>query len=410
MLTQRASTETGKPKTSLHARSKLLPLALAGLGACALLAVSGVQAQGNYPILPNQKATAARVATDGVPLSELAPNAPDSYTVKRGDTLWAISRIFLKSPWRWPELWGMNMSQIRNPHLIYPGQILYLDKSNGRARLRVGTPVSGDMRLSPQIRITNLDASPLPTIPSKLLEPFLSQPLIVEPEVMAAAPRIIATAESRVFIGVNDLAYIRGNTGETKDFQVFRPAKPLRHPITNEIVAYESTYLGSATKVRGAKQLQVEEQNRVVSFFKDQQPTEEAATIIIRTMKQEMGVDDRLLPTPPTEIFSYVPRSPDKQIEARVMSIYEGVGLAGQNSVVTLTAGSEQGLDRGHVLAVWRAGINVTDRTSADKATLKLPDERYGYLLVFRVFKNVSYALVLQTENVVQIGDKTTNP
>jgi hypothetical protein len=405
MLSQRAS------KQGVYGALQSCGLATLALATLASFATTTASAQGNYPISPTQKATASRVANDGVPISELAPNAPDSYTVKRGDTLWAISKIFLKSPWRWPELWGMNMSQIRNPHLIYPGQTLYLDKSNGRARLRMGAG-DGDrtVRVSPQNRITNLDPSALPTISAKYLEPFLSQPLIVEPDVMEAAPRIIATQEARVFIGPNDLAYIRGNTNDLKQFQVFRPAKPLRHPITNEIVAYESTFLGTADMLRAAKPLPVVEENAVVGFFREKAPTEEAATIVIRTMKQEMGVGDRLLPTPPSELFSYVPRAPDKPVDARIMSVYEGVSLAGQNSVVTITAGSEQGIDRGHVLAVWRAGKNVKDKTSEDKANLRLPDERYGYLLVFRVFKNVSYALVLQTENIVQLGDRATQP
>ena len=99
----------------------------------------------NYPITSQQKSTAKQVAEAGVPLSELAPNAPDSYVVKRHDTLWGISGLFLKKPWRWPELWGMNLQQIHNPHLIFPGQVLYLDKSNGRARLRVGEPVASSV-------------------------------------------------------------------------------------------------------------------------------------------------------------------------------------------------------------------------------------------------------------------------
>ena len=105
------------------------------------LAGTGVAAAADLPVTPQQRGTAQRVAQDGVALSELAPGAPDSHTVRPGDTLWDISKIFLRSPWRWPELWGMNLDQIRNPHLIYPGQMLVLDTSNGRARLRMGRAV-----------------------------------------------------------------------------------------------------------------------------------------------------------------------------------------------------------------------------------------------------------------------------
>ena len=116
-------------------------IAWAGALAAAVLSAAPAGAT-NYPVTPQQRGTAQQVAQAGVPLSELSPNAPDSHTVKRGDTLWDISRLFLRSPWRWPELWGMNLDQIRNPHLIFPGQVLYLDKTGGRARLRVGQAVT----------------------------------------------------------------------------------------------------------------------------------------------------------------------------------------------------------------------------------------------------------------------------
>ena len=130
-----------------------------------LAAVLGAAPAGatNYPVTPQQRGTAQQVAQAGVPLSELSPNAPDSHTVKRGDTLWDISRMFLRSPWRWPELWGMNLDQIRNPHLIFPGQVLYLDKTGGRARLRVGQAVGADgniVKLSPRVRGEPLDTRP----------------------------------------------------------------------------------------------------------------------------------------------------------------------------------------------------------------------------------------------------------
>ena len=130
----------------------------------------------NFPISPTQRATAEQVAQKGVPIGELAPNAPDVYTVKRGDTLWAISGIYLLRPWRWPELWGMNLQQIRNPHLIFPGQKLYLEKKDGYARLRT-SPGDADketVRLSPRTRYESLAGAALPTLPPHLIEPFLT--------------------------------------------------------------------------------------------------------------------------------------------------------------------------------------------------------------------------------------------
>ncbi len=150
----------------------------------------------DYPITSQQRGTAQKVAQDGVPLSELSPTAPDSYTVKTRDTLWDISKLFLKSPWRWPELWGMNLDQIRNPHLIYPGQILYLDKTGGRARLRVGQAVGGNDKLSPRVRSSELGADSLASIPFGLIEPFLNEAVVFQGNELDAAPRARITRPS----------------------------------------------------------------------------------------------------------------------------------------------------------------------------------------------------------------------
>ena len=178
--------------TSRFASSALM------LAAGALLALPAL-AQ-NYPITAGQKATAEQVAQAGVPLSELAPNAPDNYTVKRGDTLWAISKIFLKSPWRWPELWGMNLKEIKNPHLIYPGQQLFLEKKDGRATLRTGASGTGDaptdtVKVSPRTRYEALSGGALPTIDFNQIESFLAEPIVVDEKGLTAAPRIVAGAQ-----------------------------------------------------------------------------------------------------------------------------------------------------------------------------------------------------------------------
>src|SRR5689334_21456021 len=192
--------------------------------ACAALIASGGFAPAlwaqNFPITPGQRSTAEQVAAAGVPLSELAPDAPDTYTVKRGDTLWAISGLFLRSPWRWPELWGMNMEEVRNPHRIYPGQTLYLEKVDGRARLRAGQPPSGmpeaaeTVRVSPRVRLDALPETAIPTLPPHVIEPFLNEAILVEDaSILDRAPRIVAAPEERVLITQGDRAYVRGRTG-----------------------------------------------------------------------------------------------------------------------------------------------------------------------------------------------------
>ena len=212
-----------------------------------------------------QRAVANKVARDGVPLSALAANAPDSYTVKKGDTLWAISGIFLKSPWRWPELWGMNKAEVQNPHLIFPGQVLHLEKINGRARLRFGQSAgngmpSGTIRVSPQVRVSSLKDSAIQAIPNHLIEPFLNQAIIVNEQEFLQAPRFVATQEGRTLLSAGDRGYVRAwrdgdlsmKPGMPRSYRVYREATPLRDPETKEILAYEAQYLGKADLVRAA--------------------------------------------------------------------------------------------------------------------------------------------------------------
>ena len=165
-----------------HATGLVAALALAlGLGAQA--------AEPSFPITSQQRSTAQQVAQSGVALSELAPNAPDSYVVKRGDTLWDISKLFLRSPWRWPELWGMNLEQIRNPHLIYPGQTLVLEKSGGRARLSVAGSQPGDtVKLSPRVRDTGPSTGPITAVPLRFIEGFLNDAVIFEGDSLERSP------------------------------------------------------------------------------------------------------------------------------------------------------------------------------------------------------------------------------
>ncbi|MEO8123616.1 MAG: LysM peptidoglycan-binding domain-containing protein [Burkholderiales bacterium] len=196
------------------ARATVLKAALCG-AALGLPVAAAMAATGpNFPITPEQRSTAKEVAHAGVPLSELAPNAPDTYTVKKGDTLWDISGLYLKRPWRWPELWGMNLEQIRNPHLIYPGQMLFLEKVDGRARLRMGRAVGGSVdvvKLSPQVR-SGPAGDALSSVNMNLIEPFLNEAVIFETNALEDAPAIVATTEDQVLLSRGNLAYAVGGT------------------------------------------------------------------------------------------------------------------------------------------------------------------------------------------------------
>ncbi|MDG5975963.1 peptidoglycan-binding LysM [Hydrogenophaga taeniospiralis CCUG 15921] len=445
---------------NFHPIQTLRPLACA-VAVFATLASATAWAQ-NHPITQDQRATANLVAESGVPLHELAPNAPDSHTVKRGDTLWGISSIFLQSPWRWPELWGMNMQDIRNPHLIYPGQVLYLDKSGGRARLSTRRP--GDngepqtVRVSPRTRYEGLSESAIPPISLQAIEAFLTEPLIVDEATFARAPRIVAAKDSRVLLSRGDRAYARSfygdnaqteveplstASGQPRDYRVFRNAVPLKDPSTGEVLAYEAQYVGKAFIVRGesrqaaaaapakvqpaqpaTQDVYTPQFERTAANIERDKPAASAAapakppvgeivpaTIDIVSAKEEMRVGDRLLPEPPREFPHYVPAAPSSTQTGQIVSVYgNAVTFAAQNQVVAINRGREHGIERGHVLALLSDSNTLVDKTDDSRPTLRLPGERNGLMMVFRTFDKVSYALVLQIADGVKVGDRFTNP
>ena len=350
-------------------------------------------------LAPLLAAAAAPGAAAGQPRRcEFLPNAPDQHLVVRGDTLWGISGKFLEHPWCWPQVWGMNREQIRDPHWIYPGQIVYLDRVAGR--LRLGNPagagaadgtVGGTVRLSPQIRIEGLGRDAVLSIPPGAIEPFLSQPLIVEENELNDALRIVATQEGRVSLAKGDRAYGTGDLDGGTSFQAFRPGKPLKDPGTKEIIGYEAVYLGT------------------LKLQRDGSDSGEAHSFTVVSSREEMGVGDRLLPVAPTPFLNYMPHPPYEPVDGRIVSVYGGVTQAGQNQVVTVNLGKNEGLDLGTVLELYRYGGVIKDRTNGKKR-VTLPDERYGTLFIFRVFERISYGLVMQVTDSVQVGDVARSP
>ncbi len=395
----------------------------------------------NLPISAEQNATAKKVSQAGVPLSELAPDAPDTYTIKSGDTLWAISRMYLRSPWRWPELWGMNLEEILNPHLIYPGQTLYLDKRDGRARLTGTAPGAeappptvaagaGDapvavssgrdgasgietVRLSPRIR-SEVARSPLTTLQTRDIEAFLAEPLIVEESELQAAPRIVAAGENRVIIGRGDRVYARGAAStpllddqqKLKQYRVFRNAKPLKDPDTGEVLGYEAEFLGKAALARS------EGSTELASAAGKVDTVLVPATIDIVSAKSEMLVGDRMVPEPEREFLSFTPRAPAAAVNGRIVSIYgsNAVANASQNQVVVINRGKRDGMESGHVLAILKDGQQLTDKTDPARPLIKLPNERNGLMMVFRTYEKLSYALILDVTDSVRVGDRLASP
>ncbi|MDP2823678.1 MAG: LysM domain-containing protein [Sulfuritalea sp.] len=313
---------------------------------------------------------------------ELADGAPDRHIVMPGDTLWGIAAKFLKDPYRWGELWKLNAEEIKNPQRIYPGQVIALDKSGKQPRLKLVTIKE------PRREYVEPLKKGIPSIPPQDIEPFLSEPRVLDAAGLDAAPRVVALQSDRVIAGAGDTIYTTEITTQHKAWQLFRPGKALVDPDSKETLGHEALFLGTARMIKAG----------VPSSF------------LIATSKQEIVRDDRLLAAPRQDVPSYIPRPPATAVKAKVMAIYGGVNFGGPQSVVTLNRGKADGLEVGHVLAADLAGAEVSNRYQGEKTSYKLPDARNGLLFVFRVFDRVSYALVMNATHPVVVGDTVRTP
>jgi len=368
--------------------------------------------------------TAGALAQEAKPV-ELAPDAPDHHVVVRGDTLWGISKLFLKDPFRWPEVWQMNNEQIKNPHRIYPGQVVYLDTSGGQPRLRLGKMVDGgEGKLEPRVYSEDQKRE-IPAIPQQIIEPFLTEPLVVEEDTLQASPRVVATEEGHVAAGAGYKIYATGiNDDAVKSWQIYRPGPPLKDPDSKELLGYEGVYVGAAkflTAGRPANESVYQPPHSRTPGETDLNDAQhgpkyllgasEASSLEVTATKMEVIKGDSLMPAAHPEIMSYVPHAPKAEIIGKVIGIYGGVGEAGRYSIVSLSKGRWDGVEVGHVLAIYRTGEIATNRLDKSYAeAVKLPDERYGLLFVFRVFDRVSYALIMETSRSVVTGDIVQTP
>lgn len=329
----------------------------------------------------------------------LSADAPDSYTVVKGDTLWDISARFLKSPWQWPQLWQLNRQQIANPHLIYPGDIVYLDRSGAQPRLRLGRSLgsgrsddaqasSADtVRLSPRVRAEPLRSEAVPTLNLSAVQHFLNRPLIVEPEGLRDHPRIVATQDGRLYLTRGDLAYVRGiPDASVTDWHIYRPARPLLDPSTRKPIAWETLFVGSAQLLREG----------------------DPSTLRILNNTEEISEGDRLMPATGASLPPLAPRPPTEAVDGRIVSVYRGLDSVGKNNVVAISLGSQQGLEVGHVLAVLSTGRVVTDRER--KQAIQLPNEPIGQIILFRVFDRIAYGLVVAASEPISVGATVATP
>lgn len=361
-------------------------------GLAATLGMLGLVAIGQggnvYAQAPTPMAPAMMPPSQGVKVDPFVASAPTRYTVVRGDTLWGIAKRFLKNPLEWPHIWRMNREQIKNPHWIYPGQVIVIDRLNGTMYLEGRGGDGSTIRVEPEVRVETSERA-IPSIPQDAIEPFLSQPLVVETEQMRSAPRIVGSKNDLVVLARGDYAYVAGITDQSvTSWQVYRPGTALKDPETNQIIAYQAEYLGAAQLIRGG----------------------DPATMLITSFAQEMEPGDRLVPSAPPVLVNYVPHAPANPVKGRVITTLAGVGYAGRTAIVVLNRGSTDGLEIGTVLAAQTAGRDIIDTTNGGRESIKLPDERNGLVFVFRVFDHISYALVLDADIEIERGDVVTQP
>ena len=313
---------------------------------------------------------------------------PDRHVVVKGDTLWDISGTFLDSPWLWPEIWYVN-PQIDNPHLIYPGDVITLVYVDGEPQLRVQRG-KGTFKLSPKVREERLDKA-IPTIPIDAIQQFLTQPLVADKETMENAAYVVSSAGEHLIVGAGDRIYARGLADDQGDrFHVFRPGDPYIDPVTNEVLGHEALYLGDSS----------------VERFGD------PATLKLTRTTREINIGDRLMPMTQKDVHAYfAPHSPDASIEGTIISVVDGVSQIGQYQIVALNRGSREGVDVGTVFEIYQAGDRIMDQVSKERnASVKLPDEKAGILMVFRTFDKVSFGLIMKATSALHVGDIVRTP
>ncbi len=360
----------------------------------------------------------------------LQKNYPERYVVVKGDTLWGISAKFLKDPWQWPKVWKMNRAEIKNPHLIYPGDVVALDYSSGAPQLRL---MHETVTLRPGVIEEPLAKEAIHTIAPSVIGPFLSQPLLIENGQLDSAPRIVSAQENRLVLSPGTRIYVNNiKDGSSTHWNVYRPGEQLTDPDTKEVLGTEAIYLGDVNIARfGAP-----------------------ATADIVRAKEEIFTKDRLVVSADEFKSSFVPHAPETLINGRIMRIYGGVAEAGPNTVVSINRGKRDGLEEGHVLAINRYGRIIKDPeykpTDSNKVVpeqknlkelnldvytgpdgkkvvnlakdpvkakpalapneLKLPDERVGLLMIFRTFDRISYGLIMSSSDAISALDSVQTP
>jgi len=318
----------------------------------------------------------------------LRPQHPDRHVVAKGDTLWDISAKFLKNPWQWPQIWQLNRERIKNPHWIYPGDVIVLDTSSGKPVLKL---VRESVTLEPGVIVTPIKGDAIPAIQPNTILPFLTKPMLISPEDLKAAPRIIAAQEEREILSPGTHIYVQGLPESARAvWAIYREGEPVKDPENGDILGNEAHYLGEAKLLRAG------------------QP----ATLTVTQAKEEIAVKDKLIALEDELSPAYIPHAPESKIQGQIARVSEGINETGYGRVVVLNRGEDQGVERGHVLSVLRKGASMVDPESDPKkpVTIQLPDEPVGLVMVFKTFPKLSYALVMQASQPIHAEDVVSTP
>jgi LysM repeat protein len=324
----------------------------------------------------------------------LAPTAPQSYTVKPGDTLWDISSTFLRDPWYWPEIWQIN-PQVENPHLIYPGDVLALAYgADGSPQLTLER--GGATRLSPRVRSEPLEGA-IRAIPYEIVANFLSKPTVLEKDQVKDTPYVVSTREQHLVAATGNVIYVRGDVeGDINSrYNVIHVGDPLVDPDDNDLIGYHGIYTGEARLLEQG----------------------DPATLEIIGSERETLDGDLLFPGSFDVPMDYVPHAPTQEVDGRVISIINGIYMAGQYQVVVINRGTSHGIEPGHVLAIYVTGTEVTDPRSRGVSrvgglgpNVKLPDWRGGTFMVFKTYDRISYGLIMESTVPIRALDQVRNP
>jgi len=324
----------------------------------------------------------------------LAPDHPSQYEVKRGDTLWDISNTFLRDPWLWPEIWHINR-QIKNPHLIYPSDIIKLVYVDGEPRLTLERSrhntrrlSDGTIKLSPRIRASELD-SVIPAIPLDAIQSFLTDSRVLAKEQLDNAPYVVAGNEKHVIMGVGDYFYARGDwSTQHQAYGVYREGSAYLDPDSKEVLGYDAKELGLGKLLKVTDDL--------------------AKTELVRA-NREIRIGDRLIPTEERKVQSvFYPKSPKKGVKGQIISVMSGVKNVAQYDVIVINRGMRESVEQGDVFAIYRKGESLRDKYTDE--LIQLPSERAGMMMIFRIFEKVSYGLVLKATSSMAVFDEVREP